>query len=57
MVSAEKLKVANAQWTPTPVGTPNEWSGTCEKCGSKVPAIKLKLKSLPFGRGEAWVCC
>jgi hypothetical protein len=51
-----KLKVANAQWKPTVAGTPNQWSGKCEACSTEVPAIQLKLKRLPFGRGEQWVC-
>ena len=33
-----------------------QFSGRCEKCFKVVPAVKLTLERLPFGRGEVWVC-
>jgi hypothetical protein len=52
----EKLKVANGQWELAPLTSKNEWNGTCGKCGFIVPAVQLKLVTLPFGRGEQYRC-
>jgi hypothetical protein len=42
-------------WYPT-IGKPNEWEGVCGSCGALMPAIRLKPRLLPYGRGHKWVC-
>ena len=48
-------KIAHGEWTPS-LNTPHLYTGTCQKCQDKVEAVKLKLKRVPFGGGELWVC-
>jgi len=50
----KKLTIANGKWAPT--GGPSQWAGTCQRCGRVQPAVNLRLKRLPFGRGEVWCC-
>ena len=52
----KNLKVANGKWELAPVGNKNEWNGTCGRCMAVVPAVKLKLVILPFGKGERYEC-
>jgi hypothetical protein len=55
-ISGANVKVAHGTWRPTPAGTPEHYTGICQRCGGKFPAIRLTLKRLPFGRGEEWRC-
>lgn len=43
-------------WERSPEGAPNEWEGTCEKCGETVEAFDLEYRLRPFGKGEWRVC-
>lgn len=52
----QKQTIASGKWQPTVAGTPHQWTGQCGKCSARVEAIKLTLKTLPFGRGEVWAC-
>jgi len=61
--STAKLKVAHGQWKETSLAlAPDHFKagtqivGTCGKCLAVVPAQKLKLKTLAFGKGERWEC-
>ena len=49
------MQFAHAKWESTGNDAPSV-QGQCQKCGTIVPAIKLELKRLPFGRGEIWKC-
>lgn len=59
-------KVANGSWLETSLAISAEsqsmalagtqWQGTCQRCQKKLPAGHLKLKTLPFGKGEEWRC-
>ena len=61
-----KIRVANGGWRETSLAIGREeqdlaaggtqWSGRCETCFQVKPAGSLVLKTLPFGRGEVWVC-
>jgi len=51
----KKLTVANGQWKPTGQAVA-QWEGTCQRCGTVRAAVELRLKRLPFGRGEVWCC-
>lgn len=44
------------RWYETKNGELNQWEAACGKCGKVVPAVKLKLKIRPFGKGERWEC-
>lgn len=47
--------VAHGKWNPS-IDTSYQFTGVCQKCYAKTEAVNLKLKRLPFGRGEIWAC-
>lgn len=60
---AAKVKVAYGNWRETSLAlcaaefkAGTQVVGTCNSCQEVLPAVKLKLVRLPFGRGEAWKC-
>jgi len=52
-VENEKKEVG--RWYPTH-GTNHEFVAKCGVCGRVRSAVELKLKRLPWGRGEVWAC-
>ena len=61
-----KVRVANGGWRATSEAIGKEeqalaakgvqWTGRCQTCFQIKEAGSLMLKTLPFGRGEVWVC-
>lgn len=63
MFPTAKLKVPHGKWRETSLAlcatefkAGTQIVGTCGACLATVPAVKLKLVTLAFGRGEAWKC-
>jgi len=63
IAASKKVKIAHGSWRETSLAlcatefkAGTQIVGTCGACGAVVAAVNLRLKRLPFGRGERWQC-